>query len=103
MVQTISFKNSHYSVVIVGGGTAGTASLLRRAGEPSIVIIEPSSRHFYQPLWTLVDAGAVRKEASVRKEACYIPKGVHWLRDDVVEIAPGQQRVATRSGSRIGI
>lgn len=104
MLQTMSFRKSHYRVVIVGGGTAGivTASLLRRAGEQGIAIIEPSSRHFYQPLWTLVGAGAVRKEVSVRQEARYIPKGVHWIQDAVVEITPDQQRVATRSGMSIG-
>src|SRR5579863_2820163 len=104
MPQTISLKKSHYRVVIVGGGTAGiiTASLLRRAGEEDIAIIEPSSQHYYQPLWTLVGAGAVRKEASVRQEARYIPKGVHWIQDAVVEIAPDQQRVATRAGAHIG-
>lgn len=104
MLQTMSFKKSHYRVLIVGGGTAGimTASLLRRAGERSIAIVEPSNRHFYQPLWTLVGAGAARKEASVRMEARYIPRGVHWIQDAVVEIAPDEQRVATRSSGHIG-
>ena len=77
-------------IVIIGGGTAGiiTASLLRRAGQTGIVIIEPSSWHYYQPIWTLVGAGAVGKEASARKEARYIPKGVRWIQDTVAEIAP---------------
>jgi sulfide:quinone oxidoreductase len=104
MLQTISFKKSHYRVVIVGGGTAGIimANLLRRADQQGIAVIEPSSRHFYQPLWTLVGAGVVRKEASVRMEARYIPKGVHWIQDAVVEIAPDKQRIATSSGAHIG-
>jgi len=99
MLQTMSLKKSHYRVVVVGGGTAGiiTASLLRRAGVEGIAIIEPSDRHFYQPLWTLVGAGAVGKEASVRQEAQYIPKGVRWIQDAVVEINPDQQSIATHS------
>ena len=48
-------------VVIVGGGTAGitVAAQLRRAvKEIDIILIEPSGKHYYQPLWTPVGGGA---------------------------------------------
>lgn len=104
MQEHIGFETTHYRIVIIGGGTAGiiTASLLQRAGQTGIAIIEPSSQHFYQPIWTLVGAGVVRKEASARREVRYIPKGVRWIQDSVEEIAPDQQHVSTRSGGRIG-
>jgi sulfide:quinone oxidoreductase len=102
MISNIS--KVHHRIVITGGGTAGiiTASLLRRAGQTDIAILEPSSRHYYQPLWTLVGAGVVGKERSVRKESHYVPKGVHWIQDSVAEVAPDQERVTTRSGTEIG-
>nr|WP_243665028.1 FAD/NAD(P)-binding oxidoreductase [Rhodothermus marinus] len=59
-------------MVIVGGGTAGitVAARLRRAkNPPEVAIIEPSTKHYYQPLWTLVGAGVFPPEASVRDEA----------------------------------
>jgi sulfide:quinone oxidoreductase len=54
----------HHTIVIVGGGTAGitTAARLIRAGQHDIAIIEPSSQHFYQPLFTVV-GGAGRRRA----------------------------------------
>ena len=62
---------SHHRIVIIGGGTAGisVAARLRRAGQSDIALIEPSGRHYYQPLWTLVGAGLVDKEKSARPEA----------------------------------
>jgi len=51
-------------VLIIGGGTAGitVAARLARAGEQEIAIIEPSEKHYYQPLWTLVGAGIASAE-----------------------------------------
>lgn len=96
-------QNSHHRIVIIGGGTAGitVAARLRRAGESDIAIIEPSDRHFYQPLWTLVGAGAVRKEATLRKESAYLPAGVTWIKESAREVSPESNCVVTHSGSRI--
>jgi sulfide:quinone oxidoreductase len=94
----------HYKVVIVGGGTGGisTAALLRRAGEPDVAIIEPSRRHYYQPLWTLVGGGVFPKEASARDEACYIPAGARWINEAAAAIVPDRQYVETDSGLKVG-
>jgi sulfide:quinone oxidoreductase len=99
-----SVDKTHHRILILGGGTGGiiTANLLRRAGQADIAIVEPSDRHFYQPLWTLVGAGAVDRTATCRSEARYVPKGVRWIRDRVVEISPDQRRVRTLGGNQIG-
>lgn len=104
MAQPIRTTTAHHRIVIIGGGTGGiiTANLLAKAGERNIALIEPSDRHFYQPIWTLVGAGAVRQETSRRKEARYIPKGVRWVQDSAVEIVPETRSVRTQSGDRIG-
>ncbi|MCS7271152.1 MAG: NAD(P)/FAD-dependent oxidoreductase, partial [Gemmataceae bacterium] len=59
----------HHRVLIIGGGTAGitvAAQLRRKDPQLDIAIIEPSSKHYYQPLWTLVGAGVFPKEKSER-------------------------------------
>lgn len=101
--QGATVKKDHHKIAIVGGGTAGiiTASLLRRAGEKDIVIVEPSQRHFYQPLWTLVGGGAVAREASLRREADYIPRGVRWLQERVASLDPDHQSLNTDAGTQL--
>ncbi len=93
-------------VLLVGGGTAGitTAAHLIRAGMAAsqIAIIEPSRTHYYQPIWTLVGGGAVRREVSVRDEAGLIPRGVEWINAGATEIDPERQYVRTTSGATIG-
>lgn len=94
-----------HQVLIVGGGTAGitVAAQLRRARRGlDIAILEPSAKHYYQPLWTLVGAGVVRKEVTEREEAPLIPAGVAWIRDAAARFAPEQSRVITAAGDEIG-
>ncbi|MFZ6178305.1 NAD(P)/FAD-dependent oxidoreductase [Nannocystis pusilla] len=97
--------SNHHKIVIVGGGTGGitVASRLARAlAQPDIAIVEPSDRHYYQPLWTLVGGGAATKESTVRPESGLIPRGATWIRDAVVEFQPEQRRLVTRDGRRLG-
>jgi sulfide:quinone oxidoreductase len=98
--------DQHHQVVIVGGGTAGitVAARLTRGWfrRTDVAIIEPSDKHYYQPLWTLVGAGAARIEESERDEAQVIPRRATWIRDAVVEFRPQEQLVLTRAGRTIG-
>lgn len=93
----------HHSILIVGGGTAGitVAALLRARGATGIAILEPSDKHYYQPLWTLVGAGVMAKEVTERPEADYIPDGVTWIRDAMAELDPDANLAITRDGARI--
>lgn len=97
--------NTRHQIVIVGGGTAGitVAARLRRADKNlDIAIIEPSEKHYYQPIWTLVGAGIFPKQVSERAESDYIPKGVHWLRDAVAEFQPDEKTLRTQNGQTVG-
>jgi len=92
-----------HEVVIVGGGTVGitVAARLRHAGVTDVAVLEPSERHYYQPLWTLVGAGLARPERTVRGEAGVIPKGVTWIRQAAAAVDPQTATVTLTDGSAL--
>lgn len=95
----------HYEVLIIGGGTGGLSvagRLRRQKNPPEVAILEPSETHYYQPLWTLVGGGIFPREASVRPEADFIPRGAEWIREGAAEVDPDRNRVTTTSGRTIG-
>jgi sulfide:quinone oxidoreductase len=77
-----SHPNNTFDIVIIGGGAAGcgvAASLLKRDKHLNIAIIEPASKHYYQPAWTLVGAGEFNIAKTERNMSDCIPKGATWL------------------------
>jgi sulfide:quinone oxidoreductase len=96
---------TRYEVLIVGGGSGGlsvAAQLRNRADAPQVAIIEPSDKHYYQPLWTLVGGGVFPREESERNEADFIPPGATWIRDAVATFDPEAHTVTLVSGRVIG-
>lgn len=94
-------SEKHYQVLVVGGGTAGitvAARLRRRNKGLTMAIVEPSEKHYYQPLWTLVGAGVFPKEQSERDEAAFIPRETDWIRERVAAFRPVESCVVTASG-----
>lgn len=99
----------HHQVVIVGGGSAGLTFAAHLAkeiasgnGHPNMAIIEPSTKHYYQPLWTLVGGGVFPKEVTERDETDFIPAGARWIRDAVAAFNPEENYIVTRDGKQIG-
>ncbi len=96
---------SHHQIVIVGGGTAGitVAARLTRGwfNRREVAVIEPSDKHYYQPLWTLVGAGAARRESTEHTEASVMPRKAKWIRDRVAEFHPEDNYVLTQGGAKI--
>jgi sulfide:quinone oxidoreductase len=95
--------NQHYQVLIVGGGTAGimTAAQLKLKDKSiSVAIIDPSDKHYYQPAWTLVGAGAFNMKDTIKSTKEFIPAGVKWIQDKAENFVPNQNIVTTaKSGT----
>lgn len=88
----------HYKIVIVGGGTAGitvAARLIRQQHtlKGDIAIVEPSNTHYYQPLWTLVGAGASKLKSSKKHMSSVIPKGSQWIKQSVASFNPKNNKI----------
>ncbi|MCU1738028.1 MULTISPECIES: NAD(P)/FAD-dependent oxidoreductase [Pseudomonas] len=96
---------SHHQILIVGAGAAGiavAASLLARAPDLDIAIIDPADTHYYQPGWTLVGAGVFRPESTARPMASLIPRGVRWIKAAVSAFGPHGHEVVLTDQSRVG-
>ncbi|XP_048419071.1 sulfide:quinone oxidoreductase, mitochondrial isoform X3 [Stegostoma tigrinum] len=96
-------SQSHFDVLVVGGGTGGitmSARLKRKVGAGNVAIIEPSE-HYYQPMWTLVGAGAKPLNKSGRSTASVIPSGVTWIKSSVQEFDPDKNLVRNDDGTQV--
>jgi len=96
--------SEQHDVLIVGGGTAGitvAAQLLNQEVAPKVTIVEPSTTHDYQPIWTLVGGGVFPREVSRRPMADVMPRGATWIRDRIVSFEPEKNEVQTESGKTL--
>ena len=94
-----------HEIVIIGGGNAGisvAARLCRVLRSPDVAIIEPSDKHYYQPLWTLVGGGVFPKQQSEHSEASVMPRNASWIRDSVAEIKPEMNLLVLTGGKTVG-
>ncbi len=96
--MTITAK---HQILIVGGGTAGitVAARLLRKGYTDVAVIEPSSTHYYQPLWTLVGGGQAKAATTERTESSVMPKGATWIKNAANAFDPDANTVTCADGS----
>lgn len=95
---------NNQQILIIGGGNAGlsvASKLLDKNRKLQISIVEPSSKHYYQPAWTLVGSGVFDIRDTEREEADVMPKGVKWIKDRVVSFHPEENAVILASGKKV--
>ena len=90
-----------HEVLIIGGGTAGitVAARLLRKQHTDVAVIEPSQKHYYQPLWTLVGGGQATASETERSEASVMPRGATWIKSAVTAVNPDTNTVTCDDGS----
>lgn len=94
----------HHSILVIGGGTAGisvAARLCNHDASLDVAIVEPSDKHYYQPIWTLVGGGVFDRAVSERDEADYIPPEATWIRERVAGFDPESKSVELAGGERV--
>ncbi len=90
-------------IVIAGAGAAGlsmAARLARALDGATIDLIDARKDHYYQPGFTLVGGGIKPASYVVSDTADYVPAGVNWTQETVVEIDPEARQVTTQSGKQ---
>lgn len=96
--------NTHYSILIIGGGAAGitTANTLRRMDSKlDIAIIEPSDKHYYQPAFTLVGGGAYKLKNAMKQERDLIPTSITWIQEYADTFQPENNQITLKNGHAI--
>lgn len=93
-----------HEVLIIGGGTAGVtvAARLLRKHYTDVAVIEPSDKHYYQPLWTLVGGGQATAGETERAEASVMPRGAAWIKSSVTAVDPDANTVTCADGKTYG-
>ncbi|MFZ0833132.1 MAG: FAD/NAD(P)-binding oxidoreductase [Mycobacterium sp.] len=97
-------STDRHQILVVGGGTAGitVAARLLRKGYRDVAVIEPSDKHYYHPLWTLVGAGKAKAAATERPEASVMPKDATWIKNYVQAVDPDNNTVTCADGATYG-
>ena len=97
-----SDKKAH--IVIVGGGAGGIMALarLRRAApNAKITIIAPNEIHLYQPGQVFMAAGLYKADDIKKPNSDFIPSGVNWIKDKVMEFDPDNNQVITAKNGKV--
>ncbi|KPI93130.1 Sulfide:quinone oxidoreductase, mitochondrial [Papilio xuthus] len=91
-------------LLVVGGGSGGctiAAKFTKRLKKDSVIVLEPSSKHYYQPLFTLVGAGVKPVSSTCRSEKSVLPAAAKWIQDSAQCIDAENCRVTTANGDVI--
>ncbi|KAI8999403.1 flavo-binding protein, variant [Gaertneriomyces semiglobifer] len=103
-----SLQADKYKVVVIGAGAGGLSVASQLARHPlfenkkDILLVDPASTHYYQPLWTFVGGGIKSFDESQRPLSSLIPSQADWLKERVAKIDPTAKKVQLADGQAIG-
>jgi sulfide:quinone oxidoreductase len=95
---------NHFQILIIGGGNAGlsvASQLLLKNKNLTIGIVDPAEKHYYQPAWTLVGAGAFDIKDTEKDQSNYIPKNTTWIKEAVTTFLPEKNTVLCSNDKEI--
>ncbi|MFH4980183.1 hypothetical protein AB6A40_006892 [Gnathostoma spinigerum] len=90
-LSIVNAATSHYRLVVLGGGTAGTAvsnNFRKLIPKGQMAVIEPFKDHYYQPGFTLVGGGFKTLDTMVRPTASYLNPDAVWIQQAAEELQP---------------
>ncbi|GJE95100.1 NAD(P)/FAD-dependent oxidoreductase [Phanerochaete sordida] len=104
-------EKDKYKIVVVGAGAGGLTvanqiyDRFKAAGKPlnegDIVVVDGADYHYYQPGWTLVSSGLMRKEETRKNVSDLIPQHLAHIKDNVKSFQPEANSITTTSGRKI--
>jgi hypothetical protein len=100
---SVAKSDARAKVVIAGAGAAGlsiAARLARQMPNATITIFDARRDHYFQPGWTLVGAGWWTPSQTVEPTRSYIPSGVTWVEQNIIEFNPDSNEVTDASGQK---
>lgn len=77
------------------------AKLAPKFGVKNCIILEPSERHYYQPMFTLVGGGINHLPEAYKAMKSVLPSKVKWMRDEAIQFDPKDNKVFTKNGHEI--
>ena len=92
------------SIVVLGGGEAGTAvleALSRASLGADLTLVEPSEYHFDQPEWMRVGTEGLEKEETRSPKRGRVPSSVTWVQDRVTKIDGEAQTITMEEQATI--
>ena len=94
--QNTTQATQHFDIVVIGAGSGGIAvssSLLKRNGKLRIALVDPATKHYYQPGWTMVGGGVFSAESTERETRTLIDKRVSLIQQLVTEVKPDVDKI----------
>ena len=97
-------SQTHHTVLIIGGGSAGVSlanNMRRKNSTIDIAIVEPSEKHYYQPGFTIIGGGEYTLKKATKNEADLIHPSVTWVKEFADTFQPDNNTVTLKSGDTV--